>query len=265
MKKTINRNPVIRRFFFLAKDIILLSKQAFATFRRFRLWVGITSWFRYLFLSKILRKLKFYSVDTGEIAKETIQHNYKGLSLFSIGAFSGYRPARLFNIINSIESIDRKNSRVLIIGPRAESEIFIARSHGFRQKNIRCLDLISYSNLVDLGDMHHMPYENDSFDVIVLGWVLAYSNDPQRACKEVIRVARENAIVITGIQYMAISVEEIKKRVGYTPGASERIDSNEKVLGYFKGHVKQVIYNHDVTDVCPEKTSDLILCIRINK
>ena len=40
-------------------------------------------------------------------------------------------------------------------------------SAGFDPANIRGLDLISYSSMVDVGDMHDLPYEDDSFDIVI--------------------------------------------------------------------------------------------------
>lgn len=265
MKARLKKIGFIMKSFFLLKDIRFLSNQAFQTFRRFRLWVGITTWFRFLFLAKIFRRVKFYEGGEGGVSKETIQHNYKSLSLSFIGAFAGSRPSRLFDILATIESIDRKKDKILIIGPRAESEIFIARSHGFKKQNIKCLDLISYSNLVDLGDMHNMPYEDNSFDIVIMGWVIAYSDQPVKACNEVVRVSTNNAIVFTGVQYAPVSNEELIKIHGYVPGSEDRIYSNKKVASFFGDSIKTTIYDHDMSEVTPEKVSDLILGIRLKK
>ena len=44
--------------------------------------------------------------------------------------------------------------RKFCIGPRNEAEIFMLWSYGFKLENIVGLDLISYSPLIDLGDMY---------------------------------------------------------------------------------------------------------------
>ena len=49
-------------------------------------------------------------------------------------------------------------------------------SYGISRKNISAIDLISYSPWIDLGDMHNLPYKDNSFDIIICGWVIAYSN-----------------------------------------------------------------------------------------
>ena len=87
------------------------------------------------------------------------------------------------------------DSKVLCIGPRNEAEIFMLWSYGFKLENIVGLDLISYSPLIDLGDMHFLPYENDSFDVIVSSCTFAYSTNIMKAIAEIKRVIRPNGIV----------------------------------------------------------------------
>jgi ubiquinone/menaquinone biosynthesis C-methylase UbiE len=53
---------------------------------------------------------------------------------------------------------------------------------------------MSYSHLVCLGDMHNLPYKDESFDVIFCSCTLFYSDRPQRAAAEFRRVARPGAI-----------------------------------------------------------------------
>jgi len=58
------------------------------------------------------------------------------------------------------------------------------------RKNIRGLDLISYSPWVDLGDMHAMPYEDDTWDITLVSMVLTYSENPRKVVDEVVRVTK---------------------------------------------------------------------------
>ena len=76
---------------------------------------------------------------------------------------------------------------------------------GFLPENIRGLDLISYSDFVDLGDMHAMPYDDNSFDVIIIGWVLGYSNDVAKVAQEILRVTRPNGVIAIGNQLTPMS------------------------------------------------------------
>ena len=90
-----------------------------------------------------------------------------------------------------IEDIERNISPdILIVGPRTEGELFLFYAYGFDLKNIEAIDLISYSPLIKLGNMHNLDYPSNSFDVIQCSCCLVYSEDPQIALKELYRVAK---------------------------------------------------------------------------
>lgn len=110
------------------------------------------------------------------------------------------RPVMLVNSLLSAEYVltNTGNLDVLSVGPRSEAELFALVAAGFDPERITGLDLISYSDFVKVGDMHDMPFEDDSFDVIIVGWVLTYSTDNRAAAAEIMRVARPNAHIAIG-------------------------------------------------------------------
>ena len=55
--------------------------------------------------------------------------------------------------------------------------------------------MMSYSDFIDVGDMHAMPYEDNSFDIVMLGWVLGYSSDPRTVASEAMRVCRPGGYI----------------------------------------------------------------------
>jgi SAM-dependent methyltransferase len=87
------------------------------------------------------------------------------------------------------------------IGPRSEIEIFGLHAAGFQRHRISAIDLLSYSPYVRVGDVHAMPYGDDSFEAVLLGRVFAYSRSPEIAAKEVVRVSRHGAIVVVTAGY----------------------------------------------------------------
>src|SRR6202011_4942535 len=98
-----------------------------------------------------------------------VSHNLRNLLLGT----AGLRTLKLIRPVSVIEGLGPpEKQRLLAIGPRSEAEIFRIWAHGYRLCNIRGLDFISYSPLIDLGDMHALPYADSSFDVVLCGWVL---------------------------------------------------------------------------------------------
>src|SRR6185437_2693474 len=152
------------------------------------------------------------------------------------------RPLGLIRPIMSIGRVARDvaDLKVLSIGPRSEIEIFALLAFGFRAENITGLDLFSYSPFVDVGDMHSLPYADNSFDIVLLGWVLAYSREPAVVAREVSRVARDRAVLgISGDWNNAAIAGEIFR------GTSTYIQSCEQILALFSGHVGQIYFRHD--------------------
>ena len=169
-------------------------------FRYFRISISIL---RYLFFNALGQFKTFYkkedrskddliNYDSGETA---LTHNlvYRSLpNKFSwkqirkkLLQFSGNKAELLVYPLKAIDFVDYKNFKVLSIGPRVESELMTIRSLGFKWKNIKAVDLHSYSKLIKLGDMHQLDYDDNSFDLIVSGWTLRYSNNVYKALSEI--------------------------------------------------------------------------------
>ena len=197
--------------------------------------------------------------ETGQISENTISHNLRGLY-----ASAARRSSVLVRPLSIIETLG-PDSKILSIGPRTEGELLNLVAHGFTKANITGLDLISYSPWVDLGDMHSMPYGDDSFDAVVLGWVLAYSNDRTRAAKEVLRVTKHEGVVAIGVEYHPKSNAELIAETGYLSGAEERIKSVEEILSWFQPHVGRVYFSHDIVYSHPDRPSSMIAIFAVSK
>jgi len=154
------------------------------------------------------------------------------------------------------------DSRILIVGPRSEDDLLHLNAYGFR--NVRGLDLISYSPHVDLGDMHQLPYGDSTFDVVLYGWVLVYSSDPDRAAREAIRIVKDGGIVGIGAEHYpnydgAASSIPQHSRLDY-PVGGKRINSAAQHLDLFRGHVKHVFFVHDVgTEVIDHMSNTCVI------
>lgn len=195
---------------------------------------------RFFYFVRILRRLKTFDLESQAVSSNTISHNLKGLKDLAV--------VRSLSLIKPLASIDRvgTQSKVLTIGPRTEGELLSLVGQGFLPENIRGLDLISYSKWIDLGDMHHMPYADNSFDVIIMGWVISYSEDPVAAAKEVIRVAKDKSIVAIGVEYGGNEGKKQIEALEYTPGAGRLTTKSSQLTDFFGDNVDHVYFSHNI-------------------
>lgn len=147
---------------------------------------------------KDIYKLK--AKDGKHSIKNTVIHN---LETMDRGADDGARTELLLGPLVALDAVRKHVSelKILTIGPRSESEIFAIWAAGFIPENVKGVDLISYTPLIDEGDMHELPFNENEFDVVIAGWVLAYSNNNKLAASEILRVAKKGAYVAVGCAY----------------------------------------------------------------
>ena len=199
---------------------------------------------RYLWFARVRHRLRTYDVRTGaqsRVATNTVSHNLRGLRDHAV-----IRSHLLVRPLSVLEALG-VDSHVLSIGPRSEGELLSLAAHGFLWERVQGLDLISYSPRVELGDMHAMRFADSSFDAVILGWVLAYSEDRAGAAREVVRVVRPGGIIAVGIEHNPLPQESVVDVCGYLPGAKERIESCDEILAFFGDSVDHVYYNHIVS------------------
>ncbi len=209
------------------------------------------------------------SVDPGVI-KETVDHNIQGIknSVPAVSSLSRselvFRPAmcldRIFSYRNQSVFPDLK---VLLIGSRTEYEVLTAFAYGIAPSQLHAVDLISYSPWITPGDMHALPYPDNHFDLVIMGWVLGYSKTPRTVAREVVRVSRPGAVVSIGNDCIP---EALRKSNAFT--AEERPQSMKDLLGCFDGSVGRVYFSHEPdyrkTDV-PDFLGHLIGTFEIRK
>ena len=82
------------------------------------------------------------------------------------------------------------NKKLLILGPRYESDYFLARGYGFAKPNITLVDHFSYSHKVTVGDAHQLDFPAESFDVVIASWILVYSTEHTKMLAEIRRVLK---------------------------------------------------------------------------
>lgn len=173
------------------------------------------------------------------VATKTVSHNLRGLRDLAVN-----RSLFLIRPLSILESLTTR-SDILVVGPRTEGEILALVGYGFQRSHIRAVDLISYSPWVELGDLHDLPFPDDSFDSVVLGWVLAYSDDLPRAAAQILRVLRPGGVVAIGVEWNAKTDDEIIGDVGYLPGSNTRIASCAEILALFEPWIDTVVLSQD--------------------
>lgn len=208
---------------------------------------------RYYWFAGVLRRFRTWDPGTGSIGVNTVHHNKKAFNKLK------YLAVTRSNFLLYPLSVIRisKASPVLCIGPRAEGELLNLMGLGFH--NVRGLDLMSYSPWIDIGDMHAMPYADNRFGVVVMGWCIAYSNERLKAAAEAVRVTRNGGIIAVGVQYMKATAEELSKRVGYQMCDEERLESVPAILALFGSHVDRVYFSQDVPHPDCDKCELLVI------
>jgi hypothetical protein len=171
----------------------------------------------------------------------TLKHNLKSLK-----DFSNPRMDLLIRPLSVLEFLN-KGSNILMIGPRNENDILRLMASGFSLARVRGLDLMSYSPLIDVGDMHETPYENNQWDAIICGWTLSYSRNPELFSREIVRIAKPGCAIAIAVEYASLSYEDSIALGGYSieDKGFERINSVDQILRLFEGHVEHVYFSHD--------------------
>lgn len=165
--------------------------------------------------------------------------------------FSGDRTSLLINPLMSCRFIDKKNAKVLSVGPRTEGEIYNLICKGFSLKNITAIDLQTYSPLIKLGDIHNLELPDDYFDIIICGWTIAYSYNRAKAASELIRVAKNNSLLSISGTYKE------KEKISITI---------EELSGLFKDNIKKILFNLDHKDFSDgDKRKHVILTASLKK
>jgi len=200
------------------------------------------------------------TVDPAAIT-EVFEYNKEMLRNIADHQPSLLRPKLLIEVLNNIHYIfeNRVDLKVLCVGPRTEAEFFMLLGEGFSVQNLTGLDLMSYSDFVDVGDMHDMPYEDNSFDIVFLGWVLTYSTDMQQVANECMRVAKPGGYVAVGVEAEPLSDD--RSSYGHTLSDAPNIKTTDEIVELFEDQVYAVPFRHDVHRSKMDKEVDHVMVV----
>jgi SAM-dependent methyltransferase len=244
-----------------------------------RKWVAVG---RAIYFIRVRRRpFRMLEVSSGDISENAMFSNSRRLVVnqsihphptakYLLGIDLGQTGAKADRLLKPITAIQqvwqhKASLKVLDIGPRSEAEVFNVMSFGFRRENIRALDMFSFSPLIDVGDMHDMPYPDDFFDVVICGWVLSYSENKEKAAREIARVCKDGAIVGVGISYTPKTNEEIVAERGYLIGSGDRLQSTEEIMRCFGDCVGTSYFAHDVPVGKEQEHWDILSVFSISK
>ena len=223
----------------------------------------LVAYVRFVYFRYVRRKM-LVATDVSEgVAENTRMHNLQGMRR------SVTRVARSNVLIRPLSMIHRvhrniANFEVLSIGPRSEAELLSLMAHGFRWRNIRGVDLMSYSPRIDLGDMHELQYPDGSFDIIVASRVLGYSNTPRIAAAEIVRVVRDRGLI-------AVNSGDIQPdrnaspAKDYRPGADTKFSSLGGLLDIFAPYVDQIYFQNDPSQETESHRGPILAIFSVKK
>jgi SAM-dependent methyltransferase len=210
---------------------------------------------RFFYFIHLKRNLKIYGNENSVRA-----HKYS-IDMLKAGKTSN-RPLQLIRPLSVIQAT-RKEGSVLSIGSRFETELLFLMGYGFNPHKIRGLDMISYSPLIDVGNMHALPFQENSYDTVILGWVLPYSDQPELAAREVLRVIKPGGMVAIGhTHYPKHRWQEIVASQKFAVDPALRKQTTREILDLFGAAIDRVYYTHDPATPELEGTCSVIFSVK---
>ena len=159
------------------------------------------------------RHMRFFTTGSAKIGEKTVSHNLDALNVDAAFGCGGRMALLIYPLVAYYHfySVRREDIKILIVGPRTEDDIFWLRAYGFF--GVSGLDLFSYSESIQLGDIHHTDIPSQSFDVVLLGWMISYSKDPEVVIKECRRILKPGGLLGIGIEHNPHPIDPSSPRV----------------------------------------------------
>ena len=168
------------------------------------------------------------TLETPNSIEISNEHNLKYISDIRMQFFM----KRFDKLIFSMMANERFNtdSKILIIGPRSESDILKLNSYGY--KNIQAIDLLSYSPRIKVMDACNLLYDANTFDCIFCGWVLPYIKNPQLIADNMFRVIKNDGMISIGVAYNENKL-------------TNPVNSIDSIKDLFKDKIKSIFFQYD--------------------
>lgn len=197
------------------------------------------------------------------ITEQAVDHNIDPNWMFFGGFVS--RPDLIAGPLMALPSI-RQNShrmRVLIVGARTEAEILVYLGLGFERENIVACDLFSYSPEIELANVIELPYPDREFDVVVVGWVLEFVTEVEKATQEVRRVCKFGGLICVGGMYHPKTMDwDQYIQANHQLDRVWRPLTAMDVVEEFKHSREDAVFLGDVFEGDADKRNDLVVIFR---
>ena len=130
---------------------------------------------------------------------------------------------------------------IALLEPEIKISGFDISKHGIEQAT----DVVKPNLFMHRAEKPY-PFDNDEFDLTIVGWVLRYTNEHEKSINEVIRVTKNNGIISicnsTGRKYVKIFSED------YIDSSEAILHSSSKLLSLFKDSIGEVIFKYHPND-----------------
>ena len=128
-------------------------------------------------------------------------------------------------LINGVAEQRPGGGSVLCVGCRNALELDRFRARGFEE--VVGIDVFSQREDIKVMDMHEMTFPDDSFDVVYASHALEHSYDVDRVVDEIVRVARDGAVV--GVEVPVRAQASAADRIVFT--------GLDELRGVFRRHL----------------------------
>ena len=170
--------------------------------------------------------------------------------------FTFSRAASILIYLPGLNYLRNKSLKILSVGCRDKIEL-IALQKRFPYSEIIGLDLIAGKDSgIIAGDMHKLPFPENTFDIVVSTHSLEHALDYKIVANEFVRVAKENSYFLIEVP----SYEKDGENPTWIPEGADNWDyHNPSCLNsIFEGKTDQVISDFDDPDI-------IKVCLKVNK
>ncbi|MEW6508095.1 MAG: class I SAM-dependent methyltransferase [Bacteroidota bacterium] len=144
--------------------------------------------------------------------KNYIEH-YKNdaefYDFFNLSIFSRQEYQRRYQTMFNLHEI-KKNENILEVGSGGSHALEFIKSSKYYPLDISTHNLKKMKNIYSRvffpvsGNVYNLPFEADSFDLIILSEVLEHLDNPEKALRQIYRVLKKNGSFVISVPYKEV-------------------------------------------------------------